>query len=84
MELPIVKMEQLPARRRSSGIQITTLSPLDPTGPDHVAEESVDGRQVQEGYCLTGTIERGWLGASGSDVTRQAYAQSSADFPARM
>lgn len=64
VELPIVKIEQLPARRRSSGIQISTLSPLDPTGQDHVAAENVDGRQVQEGYCLTGNVERGWLGGS--------------------
>ena len=62
VELPIVEVEQLPARRRSSGIQIATLSPLDPTGQDHVAAENIDGRRVQEGYCLTGTVERGWLG----------------------
>ena len=62
VELPIVKVEQLPARRRSSGIQIATLSPLDPTGQDHVAAENIVGRQVREGDCLTGTLERGWLG----------------------
>ena len=58
VELPIVEVEQLP----SSAIKIATLSPFDPTGQDHVAAEDIDGRQIQEGYCLTGTVERGWLG----------------------
>lgn len=62
VELPIVKLEKLPARRRTSGIQIATLSPLDPTGPDHIAAANIKGRYVREGYCLTGVVERGWLG----------------------
>lgn len=62
VELPIVKVEKLPARRRTSGIQIATLSPLDPTGPDHIAAENIKGRYVGEGDCLTGVVERGWLG----------------------
>lgn len=62
VELPIVKIEQLPARRRSSGIQVSTLSPLNPTGQDHVAAEYIDDRQVREGDCLSGVVERGWLG----------------------
>lgn len=62
VELPIVKLEKLPARRRTSGIQIATLSPLDPSGPDHIAAENIKGRYVREGDCLAGVVERGWLG----------------------
>jgi len=62
VELPIVKIEQLPARRRGSGIQIATLLPLDPTDEDHVRAADIDGRQLQEGNCLTGMVQRGWLG----------------------
>lgn len=62
VELPIVKLEKLPARRRTSGIQVATLSPLDPSGPDHIAAENIKGRYVREGDCLAGVVERGWLG----------------------
>ncbi len=62
-ELPIVKVERLSGRRRYS-LQIATLSPLDPTGPDHVAATAIDGDRVREGECLIGIVERGLLGGA--------------------
>ena len=61
VELPIVRIESLPSRRHYP-IQIATLSPLDPTGQDHVPVNAADGGQLREGDCLKGVVERGWLG----------------------
>lgn len=62
VELPIVKIEQLPARRRATAIQIATLAPLNPTYEDHLSAREVAGKWVREGACLVGMVERGWLG----------------------
>lgn len=64
VELPIVRIERLPARRRATALQIATLAPLDPTYEDHLAASKVSGKWVKEGACLVGVVEHGWLGAT--------------------
>ena len=64
VELPIVKIEELPARRRAAALQIATLAPLDPTYEAHLPASDVGGKWVRQGNCLVGVLERGWLGGA--------------------
>ena len=61
VQLPVVALVQMPARRHSSGIEVETLDPADPTRAETIAVEKIDG-DPQEGSCLGGVVRRGWLG----------------------
>lgn len=63
VELPIVKIEQLPDRRRDA-FQVATLAPMNPTHEDRLSATEVNGKWVREGYCLVGVVEQGWLGGA--------------------
>jgi hypothetical protein len=62
VELPIVRVEERPARRSRARTHVVTIEPSNPTYQKRVFASDVRGDVVRQGDCLLANVKRGRLG----------------------